>query len=453
MSALTAGLSRVERRKTSERITRTLDLPLSDFYLVFGCGLLLSCLGLLMVVSSSSVIAAVDAGDPYYYGRKQFVFWVAGALLALVMVKVSARFLERIAWPAWGLAVVLNLLTRSPLGTSVGDNHNWISFGPSFTQFQPSEFTKFALIVWCAHYLARRARLLDDLRQWVVYLIGAFTLVGIIGIYEGDMGSALILAAITMAVLFVAGVPWRLLLVLGACGLAMIALLIVTNARRLSLLVAMFHRDQNTQGENMQPLRSLYALASGGWFGVGLGAGRQKWGLLAEAHTDYIFAIIGEELGLVGTASVIALFAILAYAGIRVALRCDDVFTRFLAVGITAWFTIQAFLNIAVVLGLTPVMGITLPFISYGGSGLMANLIALGCLAGCAQREPHARRVLTTSLAEQPSTIVSVGGSRRRGAVSEWGTSVESGEDSSTWSRGDESRDRAAIGSGHGGWR
>jgi len=145
-------------------------------------------------------------------------------------------------------------------------------------------------------------------------------------------------------------------------------------------------------GMNLQPRRSIYALASGGWFGQGLGASRQKWGLLAEAHTDYIFAIIGEELGLLGTLTVIALFVALAWAGIRIATKSSP-FYRLVAIGVVAWFSVQAFVNIAVAVRAIPVMGVTLPMISYGGSSLMANLFAVGLLAGCARHEPEAGRV------------------------------------------------------------
>jgi cell division protein FtsW len=148
-------------------------------------------------------------------------------------------------------------------------------------------------------------------------------------------------------------------------------------------------------GLNLHSSRSIYALATGGWFGQGLGSSRQKWGLLADAHTDYIFAIIGEELGLMGTITVIALFVILAYAGIRIANRSASTFSRLVAIGVVAWFTIQAFVNIAVAIRLIPVMGVTLPMVSYGGSSLLANLFALGLLAGCARREPEAVQMLS----------------------------------------------------------
>jgi cell division protein FtsW len=146
-------------------------------------------------------------------------------------------------------------------------------------------------------------------------------------------------------------------------------------------------------GVNLQPLRGVFALASGGWWGLGLGASRQKWGSLAEAHTDYVLAIVGEELGLVGTLVVLSLFLVLAYAGFRIALRSDITFCRYLAAGVTSWLMIQALVNIMVVLKMIPVLGVTLPLLSYGGSGLMANLAAIGMLLACAKLEPDARRL------------------------------------------------------------
>jgi cell division protein FtsW len=390
---VTATLAPPRRPATQTR--NVLDHPLADFYLVVASGGVIVCLGVMMVISASSVDAAVSIGDPYYYGKKQILFAILGALGAWVMSRVPLPLLRWAAWPALVVAALLSLATRVPgIGIAVNGNYNWVSLGPTWATFQPSEFAKLALVLWCANFLAQRERLLEDLRQWFLYLMGPFVIICLVGVYQHDLGSALVIAAMVIGVLFMAGAPWRLIGLIGLLGLLAAAALIVMSPNRIHRFALFLSNDQDIEGGNMQPIRSVYALASGGLFGEGLGASRQKWGLLAEAHTDYIFAIIGEELGFVGAFTVIFLFFVLGFAGIRIARSVDDVFCRHVAAGVTAWFTVQAFVNIAVVLNLIPVMGVTLPMISYGGSSLLANLLGLGLLIRCARQEPDARRAL-----------------------------------------------------------
>ena len=378
------------RQKTF--ISAALDHPLFDYHLVIAASAVLLCLGLLMVISSSSVIAAAQTGNPYYFGERQLIFAVVGLAGAAVLALLPEKFLRGLSLPALLMAILLIVMTFTPLGVSVAGNNNWVSFGPSWTQFQPSEFAKLAIIIWGANDLARRSKHLNDLRQWFMYVIASFTIVALV-VLQKDQGTAMVMAAMVIIVLIAAGAPWRLLA--GLIGGAVVAVvgLIAIQPYRMDRVFAFLSPDSDPLGMNLQPRRSIYALASGGWFGQGLGSSRQKWGLLAEAHTDYIFAIIGEELGLLGTLTVIALFVALAWAGIRIASRSVSPFSRLVAVGVVAWFTIQAFVNIAVAIRAIPVMGVTLPMISYGGSSLMANLFAVGLLVGCARREPEAERV------------------------------------------------------------
>jgi len=373
-------------------LSQALDHPLFDYHLVIAASAVLLCLGLLMVISSSSVIAAAQTGNPYYFGERQLIFAVIGMLGATVLAVLPEKFLTGISLPVLLMAIVLIILTFTPLGVSVAGNNNWVSFGPSWTQFQPSEFAKLAIILWGAKDLAARRKHLNDMRQWFVYIIASFTIVGLV-VLQKDQGTAMVMAAMVILVLIAAGAPFRLLG--GLIGVAVVGIvgLIIVQPYRMDRVIAFLHPDTDLLGMNLQPRRSIYALASGGWFGQGLGSSRQKWGLLAEAHTDYIFAIIGEELGLLGTLTVIALFVALAWAGIRIARKSTSTFSRLVAVGVVAWFTVQGFVNIAVVIRAIPVMGVTLPMISYGGSSLMANLFAIGLLIGCARREPEAKRV------------------------------------------------------------
>jgi len=188
---------------------------------------------------------------------------------------------------------------------------------------------------------------------------------------------------------------------------------VLTSSNRMSRILGFFDPAADIEGVNQQPLRGIYALASGGWWGLGLGQSKQKWGMLAAAHTDYVFAIIGEELGLVGSAATIGLFAILGYAALRIAKRSDDAFSRNLSVGIGAWFVLQAMVNIAVVLRLVPVMGVTLPLVSYGGSSLLATIATVGLLVACARNEPAARRVLARRKQPAKARVTTVVDGRR----------------------------------------
>jgi cell division protein FtsW len=378
--------------------------PLFSYRLVVVVGAVLLILGLLMVISASSVKAAAETDDPYYFGKRQIGFAVVGLLGAFALSRVPERLLQALAWPLMGLAFVLLVLTKSPLGVNVAGNTNWLRFGPVWTQFQPSEFAKLAIIVFAACNLYRRRRYLRDLRQWFVVVGLSFAMVVWVLVGQGDMGTAVVMAGMIIVILIGAGAPWRLLLGVLAVSVVGAVALIVAQPYRMERFWSFLNQGQDTLGLNYQAERGIYALASGGWFGRGLGSSRQKWGLLSEAHTDYIFAIIGEELGLMGTLAVILLFVALAYAGLRIARRSSTMSNRLIAIGVVAWFTVQAFINIAVATQTIPVMGVTLPMISYGGSSLMANLFAVGLLAGAARHEAETEQLLASRKRRQRVT-------------------------------------------------
>jgi cell division protein FtsW len=383
-----------------------MDHPLFDYRLLIVVAAVLLCLGLLMVISSSSVIAAATYQDPYYFGKRQLIFAGIGLLGAFFLSRCSEKLVRYVAWPALFLAALLIVLTIfTPLGIDVAGNRNWMSFGPSWTQFQPSEFAKLAIIIWGANDLANKRRVLVDMRQWLTYLCATLLLVGLV-LIQKDAGTAMVMAAIIIIVMVAVGAPWRLLAGFGISAVGAMAIMVLLEPYRMQRILAFLRPDSDPLGYNLQARRGIYALASGGWFGQGLGSSRQKWGLLTEAHTDYIFAIIGEELGLLGTLTVILLFLILTAVGLRIALKSKSLFSKYVAIGVVAWFAAQAFANIAVAIRLIPVLGIPLPMISYGGSSLMANLFALGLLAGCARREPHAAQVFLTRKAKPKVTTI-----------------------------------------------
>jgi cell division protein FtsW len=395
MAVLTSP--RTVRTDTSARnkglIRHALDTPLASLYLILTTTGLLTGLGVLMVLSASSVYAEVDYGDPYYFAKRQVMFLVIGLGLAWLLTRLSPRALRSIGWPALVITIILLVLTFTPLGITVGGNRNWVQFGFSWTRMQPSEFAKLALIMWGADQLTRKEKLLDRPKEMVPYLLFSGATIGLV-LLQKDVGTAMVLALMISLTLFLAGTPLRLLLAGAGVVAALIAGMVVMSPNRMSRIVGFLNPTTDTAGVNDQPLRAMYALASGGWWGVGLGNSKQKWGMLVEAHSDYVFAVIGEEFGLVGTIVVIGLFAVLVATAFRIAARSDNPFCRHVSAGIGAWFLIQAALNMAVVLRLLPVVGVTLPFVSYGGSSLLATLAAVGLLVSCARQEPAARKVL-----------------------------------------------------------
>ncbi|MGY4974286.1 putative lipid II flippase FtsW [Streptomyces nigrescens] len=378
------------------RLKRAWDRPLTAYYLILGGSLLITVLGLVMVYSASQIKALQSGLAPTYFFRKQLLAAVLGGGLLLAASRMKVRLHRGLAYPLLAVSVFLMCLVQIPgIGVAVNGNQNWISLGGPF-QMQPSEFAKLALVLWGADLLARKQdkRLLVQWKHLLVPLIPvAFLLLGLI-MLGGDMGTAIILTAILFGLLWLAGAPTRLFVgVLGAATLIG-ALLIKTSANRMSRLACIGATDPGPGDQCWQAVHGIYALASGGFFGSGLGASMEKWGELPEPHTDFIFAITGEELGLAGTLSVLALFAALGYAGIRVAGRTEDPFVRYAAGGVTTWITAQAVINIGAVLGLLPIAGVPLPLFSYGGSALLPTMFAIGLLIAFARDEPAARAAL-----------------------------------------------------------
>ncbi|MBV1937732.1 putative lipid II flippase FtsW [Streptomyces sp. BV286] len=383
-------------RRLYGRARRAWDRPLTAYYLILGGSLLITVLGLVMVYSASQITALQLSLPGSYFFRKQFLAAVLGGLLMLAASRMPSKLHRALAYPMLLGSVFLMILVQVPgIGVAVNGNQNWISVGGPF-QLQPSEFGKLALVLWGADLLARKQdrRLLTQWKHMLVPLVPvAFMLLGLI-MLGGDMGTAIILTAILFGLLWLAGAPTRLFGGVLAIAATIGVILIKTSPNRMARLACLGATEPGPGDSCWQAVHGIYALASGGLFGSGLGASVEKWGQLPEAHTDFIFAITGEELGLAGTLSVLALFAALGYAGIRVAGRTEDPFVRYAAGGVTTWITAQAVINIGAVLGLLPIAGVPLPLFSYGGSALLPTMFAIGLLIAFAREDPAARAAL-----------------------------------------------------------
>ena len=361
---------------------------------------MLVIIGLAMVLSASSVTSYKDTNSSYTIFLNQLQFAVAGVIAAFLASRLSLKMWKRISVPLLVAALVLQALVFVPgLGVSVNGNRNWIHIAGQ--QVQPSEFAKVALVLFGATVLTKKRRLLGRFTHVAVPLVfpaGGLLLLLVLG--GGDLGTALVLLAIVGGMLFVAGVPARMFLVAGAGAAALAATMALTSANRMGRIHTWLAGCTDPT-KCFQTIHGRYALADGGWWGLGLGASREKWSWLPAAHNDFIFAIIGEELGLPGTLAIIALFGLLAFACYRLVLRSNDFFVRVATAGVMVWILTQALINIGGVIGLLPVIGVPLPLVSSGGSALVATLFALGMLVSFARNEPGCR----AALAARPGVV------------------------------------------------
>lgn len=383
-------------RKRSElndsRLGLLLNHPLSTYYLIMGATILLLGLGLVMVLSASTVESVRTFGSAYTLAQRQALFALAGVIALVLAARTSIQFWRQGAWVFLVLAFGL-LVAVLMVGVEVAGQRNWIElFGPF--RLQPSEFAKLALVAWGAEVLSRRNRKIPTWGNLLIPILPVAAIMMILVLMQGDFGNALMLAAILVGILFAAGAPLRLFAVFGVIGLASVWALTLAAPYRMERITNWLNPDADRLGFGWQVAQGQYALGTGGLWGVGLGGSREKWGALPEAHTDFIFPVIGEELGLVGTLSVLGLFAILAFAIFRLSRTSEVQFVRLAAAGVGSWLVIQAVINVGAVLGLLPVTGVPLPLVSYGGSSLVPTLIAIGMLLACARNEPAARRAI-----------------------------------------------------------
>jgi cell division protein FtsW len=369
----------------------------------------LTAFGLVMVYSATSAPAALGGGDPGFYLKRQGIYAVIGIALLIAASRTDFRALRYLA-PVLVLTSAFLCLLVLAVGEQVNGARRWLMVGP--LTFQPSELAKISLAIWVAAYLARRKapQTLGELMRPIGLTVGAFCALIIV---EPDLGTVIALVAVVGTILVVSGAPLRVL----AGGTAIMAALAfaaiwVTPYRR-ERFFAFLDPWQDAQGTGYQTVQAMMGLASGGWFGTGLGQGVSKINYLPEAHTDMIFAIVGEEFGLLGASAVVGAYLAFAYAGLRVALRCKDPFGKRLAAGMTALVSAQALINLAAVLGLAPLTGITLPFMSYGGSSLVVSLAAVGVLLNIAGDGGRARASLPDRGRGNRGTRRAVAGGRR----------------------------------------
>ena len=350
--------------------------------------------GLLLVVGlvmsfSASVVDAAEDGDPFGILRRQVAWAAIGVPAFLVVSSLDHRLWRRLSWLMIAVSVAGLLLVLVPgLGLDRGGSTRWIAVGPLVVQ--PSELAKISALLWLADVYERK-RPRDGAPFEVGHLlIPALPLLAVVGgliLVEPDLGTTVVVGIIVALVLYIEGLPMRLFGAFAVVGTLLATGLAFTASYRIDRITGWLHPEADPTGTGFQLLQSLYALGSGRWFGLGLGSSRGKWNFVPNPETDFVFAIIGEELGLVGAVVVLALFAALLVLGVRIARRAPSGFARTVAFGITGWLVAQATINIATVVGLLPITGMTLPLVSAGGSSLVSTLVALGILVAIA-RDP-----------------------------------------------------------------
>lgn len=373
----------------NSRYSKIFARPELPFYLILWSTVFLAALGLTMVLSASTVTSLQENGNSYSIFIRQFFFLIIGAAAAYWAYKVRGTVWLRIARISLTVSILTLLLPFvSFLGKDVKGNRNWIEFW-GFT-LQPSEFAKLGLILWCAYQL-RNIDLNRDGNKSLLVLLPAIAVISSIILLQKDLGTALLILLIFIGILFIAGAPLRLFLSVFVVGIVISSAFVFSSAYRMDRFAALFDPfdERYYKFSGWQPAHSIMGLASGGLWGSGLGASKQKWANLAEAHTDFIFSVIGEELGLLGSLLVLGLYSALIFAIVRVALKTKDNFSRYATAAIACWFIAQVAINIGSATSLIPVIGVTLPFISYGGSSLLANLLAVGFVLGVARRTPE----------------------------------------------------------------
>jgi cell division protein FtsW len=357
-----------------KRPTFNFDRPL------FFALLSLLGLGLIMIASAGVVYGRVRFGDDYYFLKQQLLGLGVGLVFLLILQQIDYRVWRRFVVPIFITALVLLVLVFIPgFGTTVYGAARWVEIGP--LSFQPGEVMKFAIILYLSAWLSGKGRAkTSDLFEGLVPFLALLSLVGFLIIKQPDTGTLGLIFVIALSIFFASGASIRHILGLFAGGLVFLFILIKIAPYRMQRFLVFMNPEHDPMGFGYQMTQALLALGSGGLLGAGLGQSRQKFNYLPEPVTDSIFAVLGEELGMIGAVVVVALFVFIAWRGLRIAAWAPDEFGRLLAVGIVAWIVFQAFINISAITGLIPLTGIPLPFISYGGTSLAVILAAFGIL-------------------------------------------------------------------------
>lgn len=396
------------------------DSPLASYYLLVAATALLSVLGLVMVLSSSTVRSITEGHSPYAQFFTQGRYALIGLAAMALAIKFPIRWIRALAWPAFFVAFALQALTFIPaFALSKGGNTGWI-YLPVIGNVQPAEVGKVALAIWLGRVLGKRQHELGYWRSVIAPGIGAALLIGLI-LGGHDLGTGMVVMLLAFGAFFVAGTPSKLLGLVGAGASAVVWYFFIhgqAGGNRIARIMATYNPNCDKQSECFQAIHGRYALATGGLFGVGLGGSREKWNYLPEAHNDFIFAIIGEELGLLGTLMVLALFIALGIAMARIIVRHPDPFVKISTAAVATWVMGQALINIGVVIGLFPVIGLPLPLVSAGGSALVTTMGALGVVINFARHEPGAEEALAARPAVLRDSLTVVAPfARKRAAV------------------------------------
>ena len=346
-------------------------------------------IGMVMILSASTTVSYKQFNNQYIIFLRQLMFAAIGVVLMMGISRLPKVFFLKWSVVALVISIVLLILVLIPsIGISVAGQRNWISLWGPF-RLQPSEVAKLTLIVWGSAVLSKQIR--SKTTTWQNLLIPVFPvglIITVLVIFEGDLGTTLIIGPILLSLFYAVGAPMKLFTWSAMAGLLAILYLSIQETYRIQRFLSWISPTVENQDAGWQVTHGKYALASGGWTGIGLGASREKWGWLPAAHTDFIFAVVGEELGLVGTIIVLIFIGTIAYVALTLARETNDRFTKLIATSVMAWIVVQSIINIGAVLGLLPVTGVPLPLVSYGGSSLIFTLAAIGVLMAVLRAEP-----------------------------------------------------------------
>jgi cell division protein FtsW len=346
-------------------------------------------IGMVMILSASTTVSYKQFNNQYIIFLRQLMFAAIGVVLMMAISRLPKVFFLKWSVVALVISIVLLILVLIPsIGISVAGQRNWISLWGPF-RLQPSEVAKLTLIVWGSAALSKQIR--SKTTTWQNLLIPVFPvglIITVLVIFEGDLGTTLIIGPILLSLFYAVGAPMKLFTWSAMAGLLVILYLSIQETYRIQRFLSWISPTVENQDAGWQVTHGKYALASGGWTGIGLGASREKWGWLPAAHTDFIFAVVGEEIGLVGTIIVLIFIGTIAYVALTLARETNDRFTKLIATSVMAWIVVQSIINIGAVLGLLPVTGVPLPLVSYGGSSLIFTLAAIGVLMAVLRAEP-----------------------------------------------------------------
>jgi cell division protein FtsW len=382
----------VNRISIQDNTQKDSKLSVKLYYALMIATFGLLFIGVIMILSASTTVSYKQFNNQYIIFLRQLMFAGIGIIIMIAISFLPKVFFFKWAKVALWLSIILLGLVLIPsIGISVAGQRNWISLWGPF-RLQPSEIAKLTLIVWGSVVLSKQVR--SKVTTWQNLLVPVFpvgVIVSILVILQGDLGTALIVGPILLSLFYAIGAPLRLFTWSSIFGLLAIFLLSIQEGYRIQRFLSWINPSAENQDAGWQVMHGKYALASGGWTGIGLGASKEKWGWLPAAHTDFIFAVVGEEIGLVGTVIVLIFIGTIAFVALSLARKTNDLFTKLIATSVAAWIVVQSIINIGAVLGLLPVTGVPLPLVSYGGSSLVFTMSAIGVLMAVLRAEPSVK--------------------------------------------------------------